>query len=303
MGCWQAGGAPYWNNVDDETSKKAILVALDEGINAFDTASVYGDGHSECILGATLKNKRDKAIIATKVFSNKLSFNQVILSCENSLKNLQTDYIDLFQIHFPAGSFGSNLVPIAETLSAFSKLKQQGKIRFTGVSNFSLNQLKEACQYEEISSIQPPYSLFWSAQGESLIPYCENNSISLLAYSPLAQGLLTGKFRHNHQFSNDEVRRKLILCEPENYKRVQDALDKLEPIAKKNNMALAELALVWVITQNSVCAITGIRTKEQAYNNARTMRLSLSAIDLDAIDQIGKTVASHVRNISSMWNS
>lgn len=302
MGCWQIGGAPYWNNIQDAVSEKAILIAFDAGINTFDTAPGYGNGRSERVLGGTLKNKRDKVIIATKVFSDKLAFGQVIKSCEDSLKNLQTDYIDLFQIHFPAGSFGSTLVPIEETLSAFLTLKNQGKVRFIGVSNFSRDQLEEASRYAEISSVQPPYSLFWRTQAESLVPYCEKNSISVLAYSPLAQGLLTGKFRRDHKFSDEEVRSKLVLCKPENYTHVQNALDKLDPIAKKNNMSLTELALAWVIAENSVCAISGIRTSAQAKINAQIINLSLSAADLDEIGMIGNEVSGYMRKISLMWD-
>ena len=206
------------------------------------------------------------------------------------------------QIHFPAGSFDSKLVPIEETLNAFLELQKQGKIRAIGVSNFSLTQLQEACQYAEISSVQPPYSLFWRAQAETLIPYCETNKISVLAYSPLAQGLLTGRFRRDYQFSNDEVRSKLILCEPDNYARVQDALDKLDPIAKKNNMSLTELALTWIIAQESVCAITGIRTAEQAKNNAGVVKLSLSKADLDEIGKIGNYASHFVKKDLLMWD-
>lgn len=302
MGCWQIGGAPYWQNINDNDSIAAILTAFDNGINAFDTAPGYGNGHSERILGVALKNKRKDVIITTKVFADKLSFNQVIHSCEDSLKNLQIDYIDLLQIHFPSGSFDSKKVPIEETLSAFIKLKNQGKICHIGVSNFSLDQLIEACQYTEITSIQPPYSLFWMTQAQALIPYCEQNKISILAYSPLAQGLLTGKFRQNYKFLSNEVRNKQVLYQPDHYARVQIALNQLEPIAKKNKMTLTELALSWLTLQPMVSAITGIRTAEQAINNAGIINLTLSKTDLTDIHKIGEKVSRYVKDQPLMWN-
>jgi aryl-alcohol dehydrogenase-like predicted oxidoreductase len=125
----------------------------------------------------------------------------VIEACERSLKNLQTDYIDLYQIHWPSGSFKSEIVPIEETMRALNKLQEQGKIWAIGVSNFSRDQLAEAAQYGRIESLQPPYSLFWRQIEKDLVPYCVENNISILAYSSLAQGLLTGKFGPAHQFS------------------------------------------------------------------------------------------------------
>lgn len=187
MGCWQMNGTPYWRGVDDRTSRAAVLSALSSGINTFDTAAVYGQ--SEIVLGKTLKKYRQDIIIATKVFSNKLDYEQVLVSCENSLKNLQTDYIDLLQIHFPSGAFQSTLIPIEETMAAFSKLKKAGKIRAIGVSNFSLSQLKEARKYEEIDSIQPPYSLFWRSPVDELRSYCEENDISIPPISDKTFGM------------------------------------------------------------------------------------------------------------------
>lgn len=300
MGCWQMGGAPYWQGIDDKTSQEAVLSALHSGINTFDTAAVYGQ--SEALLGKTLKKHRQNVVIATKVFANKLAYEQVLISCEESLRNLQTDYIDLLQIHFPSGAFESTLVPIEETMAAFSKLKQEGKIRAIGVSNFSISELKEADKHGEINSIQPPYSLFWRSPVDELKSYCIENNISILAYSPLAQGLLTGKFDRNHNFHDDEIRSKQILLKPEHYSRIQDALDELRRIAERNKISLTELALAWIISQPKTAAIVGIRTTEQAVNNARTMGISLSHMDLNAADLITQKVSDHLKGKVIMWD-
>ena len=302
MGCWQLGGLPHWQNIQDIISKKAILASVNMGILTFDTAPGYGNGHSEQLLGSVLKECRKKVIIATKVFSDKLDYKQVVDSCEHSLRNLQTDYIDLLQVHFPSGSFDSTPIPIEETMKAFQQLKDNGKIRAIGVSNFSLSQLCEACKYAEIASVQPPYSLFWRKSFDEIISYCEKNDISILAYSHLAQGLLTGKFGRNHLFPENEVRSKQILCQPDHFARVQNALDELRPIAKKNKMTLTELALVWLTAQPKTSAIVGIRTPGQAVHNAGVIRLSLSQDDLDKINKIGQGVTQYLNNDSLMWN-
>ncbi|HCF29624.1 MAG TPA: aldo/keto reductase, partial [Cyanobacteria bacterium UBA11049] len=193
MGTWQAGKA-QWVGIEDAETIKAIRAAFDAGITTIDTAEVYGKGHSEQIVAQALSDVRSQVEYATKVFANHLKYDAVIEACEGSLKNLNTDYIDLYQIHWPSGAFNSEIVPIEETMSALNELKQQGKIRAIGVSNFSCTQLEEASQYGRIDSLQPPYSLFWRYVENDAMSYCIENNISILAYSPLAQGLLTGKF-------------------------------------------------------------------------------------------------------------
>ncbi len=150
MGTWQAG-KKMWVGVEDADSIKAIRAAFEAGITTIDTAEVYGDGHSERIVAEALSDVRHQVEYATKVFANHLKYNQVIEACERSLKNLKTDHIDLYQIHWPSGSFNSELVPIEETMSALNHLKEQGKIRAVGVSNFSRAQLEEASQYGRVT--------------------------------------------------------------------------------------------------------------------------------------------------------
>lgn len=301
MGTWQTG-KEMWVGIDDNESIKAIKAAYDSGITTFDTAEVYGNGHSEKILGNTLREVRDKVVIATKVFSNHLKYEKVIKACHRSLKNLKTDYIDLYQIHWPPGSFGSEKVPLEETMRAMTYLMAQGKIRSIGVSNFSQGLIEEVAKYGRIDSLQPPYSLFWRMVETDAMPYCFKNNITILAYSPMAQGLLTGKFGPNHKFAKGDHRFRNKLFQPSNYNRVQMALDNLLPIANANNITLGQLALAWIISQEGVCAIAGARNAEQSTQNAEAASIHLSDKDLAEINRIGRMVTDSLDDDPVMWD-
>ncbi len=301
MGTWQAG-KKMWVGIEDADTIKAIRAAFDAGITTVDTAEVYGEGHSEQIVASALSDVRDKAVYATKVFANHLKYDQVIEACDRSLKNLNTDYIDLYQIHWPAGTFKSEIVPIEETMNALNHLKEQGKIRAIGVSNFNRAQLEEAAQYGRIDSLQPPYSLFWRWVEKDLTPYCVENNISIVAYSSLAQGLLTGKFEPGHKFDPQDNRAKNKLFQGENYDRAQSALDKLRPIAERHQCSLAQLALAWLIAQPQANAIAGARNEQQAVDNAKAGDINLSADDVQEIDAIGRIVTDHLDDNPIMWN-
>jgi aryl-alcohol dehydrogenase-like predicted oxidoreductase len=300
MGTWQAG-KDMWTGIDDAQSTRAIRAAVAAGITTFDTAAAYGKGHSERILGAALADVRSEVILATKVFANRLKFKQVIDSCHQSLKNLKTDCIDLYQIHWPAGSFGTRAVPLEETLAAMHELKEKGKIRAIGVSNFSRAQLEEAVRYAQIDSLQSPYSLFWRHVEMDAMPYCRENNISFLAYSPMAQGLLTGKFRQDHEFEKGDHRIKNRLFSPENFRRAQNALEGLRPIAEKNAVSLAQLALAWVNSHEGTYAIAGARSADQVIQNAGAAELVLSGKDLVRMDEIGRLVTDYLDENPVMW--
>ncbi|MCS7030237.1 MAG: aldo/keto reductase [Gloeomargarita sp. SKYG116] len=301
IGTWQAGKRG-WVGIDDQEIIAAIQTALDRGITTIDTAEIYGDGYSEELVGQAIKNYRHQVVIATKVFANHLAYDQVIQACENSLKRLQVDVIDLYQIHWPSGSWKSPVVPIAETMRALVKLKEAGKIRAIGVSNFSLAQLQEAQQYGPIDSVQPPYSLFWRVVERDLLPYCVEQGISVLAYSPLAQGLLTGKFTLNHQFPPDDVRAKNILFQGELYQRAQAALAHMRPIAEAYHISLANLALAWLLHQPQTCAIVGVRNREQVLGNLPALHVRLRPETLAELDEISRPVNELIPPGAIMWN-
>ena len=301
MGTWQAG-KKMWVGIEDDDSIKAIRAAFENGITTIDTAEVYGEGHSEKIVAQALSDIRDKVEYATKVFANHLKYQQVIEACDRSLKNLQTDYIDLYQIHWPSGSFNTENVPIEETMNALNHLQEQGKIRAIGVSNFSRIQLESAAKYGRIDSLQPPYSLFWRKVENDAMPYCIENNISILAYSPLAQGLLTGKFDASHKFDPKDNRVDNQLYQGENMKRAQLALDKLRPIAERHQCSLAQLSLAWLIAQPQSNAIAGARTAKHVIDNAKAAEVKLSQEELQEIDAIGNIVTSHHDDSPVMWD-
>ncbi|MBX9254828.1 aldo/keto reductase [Desmonostoc muscorum CCALA 125] len=300
MGTWQAGKR-MWVGIEDADSIKTIRAGFEAGITTIDTAEVYGEGHSEQIVAEALSDVRDRVEYATKVFANHLKYEQVIQACERSLTNLKTDYIDLYQIHWPSGAFNSEIVPIEETMSALNLLKEQGKIRAIGVSNFSSAQLAQASSYGRIDSLQPPYSLFWRQVEQDALPYCIEHNISILAYSPLAQGLLTGKFAAGHQFDPADNRAKNKLFQGENFELAQQALEKLRPIALLHNCTLAQLALAWLIAQPQANAIAGARYPQQAQDNALAAQIQLSAAELAQIDAIGRIVSDRFDNNPIMW--
>ena len=232
MGTWQAGKA-MWTGIDDLQSEKAIQAAMDAGITTFDTAEVYGNGHSERVLGTAIGSHRDEVVILSKVFSNHLKYDQVIAACNRSLKNLGTDYLDLYQIHWPPGAFGSRKVKLEETMQALTDLKDQGKIRAIGVSNFSLDQLKAISKIGPIESLQPPYSLLWRHAETDTLAWCRENRVTVLAYSPMAQGLLTGKFGSDHQFEKGDHRSSNRLFQADVYPQVQQSLGRPAPHRRK----------------------------------------------------------------------
>lgn len=300
MGTWQAG-KDKWVGIEDEETIKAIREGFELGITTVDTAEIYGEGHSEKIVGKALKDVRDQVVYATKVFVHSLKYDQVIKACENSLKNLQTDYIDLYQIHWPSGSWNSEKVPIEETMRALNKLKEEGKIKAIGVSNFSRPQLEEALQYGQIESLQPPYSLFWRQIEKETLPYCVEKNISILAYSSLAQGILTGKFGLDHKFAEGDHRSNHKLLQKENWQRVQIALDKLRPFAQKYECTLAHLAIAWLIAQPNTNAIVGARNAQQVKENVKAVNVNILEEDLKKIDLISREVTDKLDDNPVMW--
>ncbi|WP_017325196.1 aldo/keto reductase [Synechococcus sp. PCC 7336] len=301
MGTWQAG-KNLWVGIEDEQTTQAIRAAVEAGMTTIDTAEIYGEGYSERIIATALAGlPRDRVELASKVFSTHLKYGQVIAACEGSLKNLETDYLDLYQIHWPAGFMGSEVVPIAETMRALNDLKEQGKIRAIGVSNFSRRQLEEAAQYGRIDSLQPPYSLFWRKIERDLTPYCIEHNIAILAYSPMAQGLLTGKFGLGHQFEQGDNRAGNQLFQGETYERALQAIEQLRPISDRHHCTLAQLALAWAIAQPQTCAIAGARNAQQSLENAKAVDVKLSEADLQAIDRIGRLVTDRLDDRPAMW--
>jgi myo-inositol catabolism protein IolS len=297
FGCWQSS----WVGVEASTAMDAVRVALDAGITTFDTAEAYGGGQSERVLAEALGNRRNEAVIATKVGAHNLAPAKLIEACERSLKNLDTDWIDLYQVHWPAGAWGSDIVPIADTLEAMVSLKESGKIRAIGVSNFDAAQLREAMTLAPIDSLQPPYSLFWRHIEKELLPLCQEHNVSVLAYSPLAQGLLTGKFGRDLELPTGDVRRNNVLFKGDVYERVLAALHLLRPIATRKNTSLGNLALAWIMHHPGCSPIVGARNGEQSRENTAATDVSLSDADISDIEAAGRLVTDYLDENPVLW--
>ncbi len=297
IGTWQAG-RQMWTGIDDKETTTAIRKAVDLGINTIDTAEVYGNGYSEQIVAKATNPIRKTVVYATKVFCSHLKHDQVIKACHRSLRNLKTDYIDLYQIHWPQGSFGFKKVPVEETVSALNLLKEQGKIRAIGVSNFSLDEIKEALKYGKIESLQPPYSLFFRYIEKEIMPFCLKNNITILGYSSLAQGFLTGKFGLDHKFDKKDHRSGSKLFQNKN---IINAVSKLKPIADKNNVSMSQLALAWVISHKNTCAIAGARNKSQVEENIKAVEVSIEKESLKLADAICKKAADFLDDDPVIW--
>jgi aryl-alcohol dehydrogenase-like predicted oxidoreductase len=305
MGCWQAGGA-QWSNTDDDNSIAAIRAAFDEGINFFDTAEAYGGGHSEEIVAKALADHKDEALIATKVFPGNYTTEKVREACENSLRRLQTDSIDLYQLHWPTGTWGTPIVPIEETMGAMVKLQEEGKIKAIGVSNFNTQQIEEALQIGRIDSLQPPYSLFWRPfEFNGTIETCIKHNIGVIAYSPLAQGLLTGKFNKDNKPGEGDNRAGNALFKGETYDKSLAAVDQLRPIADKYGKTTGELALAWLLAQPGMTSvIVGARNADQVKGNTGAAGFEIEAADVEEINRIGRTVTDSLGDDkTNMWAS
>lgn len=303
MGCWQAGKS-QWTGVTDEDSIAAIQAALDAGINFLDTAEAYGGGHSEEIVAQAVAGRRDEVLIATKIAPHNLTPEKVVEACDNSLKRLQTDHIDLYQIHWPSGSWGGEKFPIDATMAALVKLQEAGKVRVLGVSNFNGAQIEEALPHGRVESLQPPYSLFFRPfEFDGTFQTCVDNGIGLLPYSPLAQGLLTGKFNHDNKPGEDDNRSGNALFKGETYDKALAAVGALKPIAAKYGVSTGQLALQWLLSQPGVASvIVGARTPEQVRDNIGAADFEIDAADLQAIDRIGRTVTDTLpQDKTNMW--
>jgi myo-inositol catabolism protein IolS len=303
QGCWQAGKA-QWSNVNDDDSIKALRAAYDAGVNFFDTAEVYGGGHSEEIVGEALGDVRDKVLIATKLGAWSMAKDKVAPALEASLKRLKTDHVDLYQIHWPSGSWGSDVVPLEDTMEELLKLQEQGKFRALGVSNFDGELIEKTLKLGRIDSLQPPYSLFFRPfEFDGTFKICQENGIGIISYSSIAQGLLTGKFNHENKPGEGDNRAGNVLFQGEHYERALNAVEQLKPIAEKHGATTGQLAIAWVLAQPGITsAIVGARTPEQVEDNAKAANIQLSPEDLADIERIGRGVTNYLPDQkTNMW--
>ena len=305
FGAWAIGGW-MWGGSDKKESLRAVEACLDHGISSLDTAPIYGFGLSEEVVGQAIKGKRDRFEILTKSgmrwegtrgeyffttrdnrgierdiykYSGK---DSLIEECEESLKRLRTDYIDLYQIHWP-----DHTTPIEEAMEAFRILLEQGKIRAAGVSNYSVEQMERASTVVPLSSNQVPYSMVRREIEQDVVPWCLEHQCGILAYSPLQRGILTGKITPDYKFEAGDSRPDTPHFKPENLKRINEFLDELLPLAGEKQATLSQLVIAWTLRQPGIAvALVGARTEQQVEQNAGAMQVELSDEELTRINQM-----------------
>jgi aryl-alcohol dehydrogenase-like predicted oxidoreductase len=310
FGAWAIGGF-MWGGNDDQEAIRAIQHGYDLDVTTIDTAPIYGMGLSEELVGKAIQGKRERFQILTKFgikwktkgsreqFRSQKEYEElmkqiylsarkesVIQECEDSLRRLNTDYIDYYQHHRPAED-----APVEEVMEALEKLKDQGKIRAGGVSNYNLDQMKKANRRFRIETNQLPYSMVKRDIESDIIPWVLQTNKGVIAYSPLQRGVLTGKYTSGTQLAEGDHRKNSRYFKAENISKINDFLGKIEPIARDHNASLAQLVLYWTIHQPGITmALAGARNPQQVEDNARAADIRLS-------DQEMKIINNHLENL------
>lgn len=309
FGAWAVGGW-MWGGAEESTAIRAIRAAYDHGMTTIDTAPVYGFGRSEELIAKALQGvARDRYQVLTKFGMNwetaegeyhfdttnnegkpvkmyKFSSRKKVISeLEASLRRLKTDYVDLLQIHWP-----DSTTPISETMETMGQLIKEGKVRAAGVCNYSVEQVEEALRTLKIVSNQVPYSMVNRDIEANVVPQAVRNTMSILPYSPLQRGLLTGKIKRDHHFNEGDTREGNKFYTPENIDRTNALLQKLKPIAEGHNATLAQLVLNWTTRQPGMdCVLAGARDEKQVKDNIKALDFTLSDDEL-------KTINTHVQS-------
>lgn len=300
LGAWAIGGW-YWGGTDETQSIDAIHAAIDAGVNFIDTAPAYGLGRSEAIVGKAITGRRDQVVIATKCgvvwhtqkgkfrleeygkqMYGYLGAESIRYEIEESLRRLQTDYIDLYQTHWQ-----DSTTPIEETMGTLLELKEQGKIRAIGVSNATADDMEQYRKLGPLASDQEKYSMLDQHIEEEHLPYCRNHGIAVLAYSPLEQGLLTGKVTTEREFAEDDWRTEKLGFDMDSRRRINTMLkEDFQAIADRHGLTFAQLAIAWTIAQPGLShALVGARTVQQATENAAAGDVILTPAESDVINQ------------------
>jgi len=294
-------GADQASRVNTAEEKKdfcdAVNRAIALGVNLFDTAESYGQGKSEEILGEILRGRRDKFYIASKVSHEHWRRADVEKSCEASLRRLGTDYLDIYYIHMP-----SKEMKIEETMGALSKLKKEGKIRSIGLSNFSKDEIEKALKIDTVDVLQSGYNPLWRKMEKDIIPFCIKNNISVSPYSPLAHGLLSGKFRPDLKLDDLDFRKGVILFQPEWYPKCCAIIEKMRVMAEKYCKTLAQFTLAWIAMQKGVTSVLiGGRNVAQIEENLEAAGMVISEEDDAQVRKISESLSRELPDWTSIW--
>jgi aryl-alcohol dehydrogenase-like predicted oxidoreductase len=307
FGAWQLGDARFWGETDKTAATQAVHAALDAGVNLFDTAEMYGEGESERVLGPALGARRGDVYVASKVWPDNCRPADLRKACERSLKNLGTDYLDLYQIHWPIRD-----LPLADACETMTQLRDEGKIRYIGVSNFGPGDLGEWCAHADCVSNQVAYNLAFRAVEYEIVPDCAARNVGILAYMPVMQGFLAGVWdtvedipavrRRTRQFSSERegTRHGEPGCEAELFA----LLAGLRRVAEGLGTTMADVAIAWLIAQPGVTsAIVGARRPDQLKRNLGAASLVLPGDALAELDRVSLPVKEYVGANADLWNS
>lgn len=286
LGMWQAGGAQWGADVTDDACVAAMRRACELGVTLVDTAEVYGQGHSEEVVGRAIREVgRDNVVIATKIAGFHLAPDLVPRACEASLKRLGVSEIDVYQVHWPDPF---EQVPLAKTMRALEKLQAAGKVRHLAVSNFAIRDLEEAraaLSRTDIVENQLHWSLLHRAIEEEVVPYCRREGIAILPWSPLEKGLVTGKYQSGPR-PTDEVRKNNRMLRDDNLAEIEKLVAVLREVGARHGKTAAQVALRWLMQQpGTVVPIPGAKRPEQAEENAGAAGWSLSADEVRRLSE------------------
>jgi methylglyoxal reductase len=310
LGTWAIGGGPWWGDSDDNQSISAIQAAIDAGVNLIDTAPVYGWGRSEKIVGEAIKGQRDKVVLSTKCglwwkdeqgspffemegkhVKRCLLPSTIVEELEDSLRRLGTDYVDLYHTHWQ--SLEPEKYPIDNTMQCLMKLKEEGKIRAIAASNVNLEHIKQYQAAGILDAIQPKYSMLDREIEKEILPYCHANSISTLAYTPLEQGLLTGKIGMDQTFPESSSRSGIPWFLPENRKKVLNMLEGWSDLLEKYDCSLSQLVIAWTLAQKGLTfVLCGARKEAHVADNVKAADLEIEASDLSRIRKDVETLGT-----------
>jgi aryl-alcohol dehydrogenase-like predicted oxidoreductase len=290
FGCWEMGGA-QWEHTSDEINTNAIHKALENGVTSFDTAEGYGGGHSEEVLGKALEGRRSECFLATKVSKTNLRAADLRKSLTASLKRLRTDYADLYYIHWP-----NSEIPLEETMAELVKLQQEGLIRHIGASNFSKPLIEEALKIGRIEAIQPEYSLLQRDIEAEVLPFCRDQSISVMSYSSIAKGILTGAFHFGGvKLKETDFRSPRRLFLPEHLEKEKELLDVMKEIADRGHVVISQVAISWLLRQEGLTsAIVGTQSEKHLMENIESFKCSLSPQDIARLSDVSARVLKKI---------
>jgi aryl-alcohol dehydrogenase-like predicted oxidoreductase len=275
-------GGAQWEFTGDESNTRAIYTALDQGVTSFDTAEAYGDGHSEEVLGKALEGRRQDCFIATKVAPKNLRAADLRRSITASLRRLRTSYVDLYYIHWP-----NKDIPLEETMSELLKIQGEGLVRYIGVSNFSRPLLEEALKIGRVEAVQNEYSLLQRDIEAELLPFCRAQSISVMSYSSIAKGILTGAFHFGGvKLKETDFRAPRRLFQRDHLEKERELLEAMREIAGRRGITLSQLAIAWLFHQQGLSsALVGTQSERHFRENIEAVGVQIPPEDLDILDR------------------